>query len=84
MNDATELERKWWRRLTKVLNDMPATMEILVGAYGTLTAAKRGASKAEFKRKEKATGEGDVDNVPTLDLPPISSKQRIENNGSSL
>jgi len=75
--DATPREKRWWKRFRRCLNEMPQSMEVLVGAHGQICAAGRGASDEEFKRK------GDVDNVPRIDLPSWSGKG-VENNGSSL
>lgn len=73
----TKEESSWWKRFSKIMDAMPPSMEILVGGYGGISAAIRGASKAEFERA------GDVDNVPTILLPSIYPKG-VENNGSSI
>jgi len=70
-------EEKWWNRFRKTLDEMPESMEILVDAFGAISAAKRGSSNAFFDKK------GHIDNVPTLDLDRWHGKG-VENNGSSL
>lgn len=69
-------ELKWWRRLKRVLDDMPETIEILVGARGQISPAARGASLEYFNQNE------DVDNVPTYN--DFWFGKGVENNGSSL
>ena len=70
-------EKKWWNKLCKTLDSMPKSMEILVDAYGKISASRRGESMEYFNKH------GDVDNVDILELEPWTGKG-VENNGSSL
>lgn len=73
--EPTPAEAAWWRRLTWCLREMPATMEVLVGARGDMVAAARGRFDATFRTL------GNADNVPTLDLPNPAG---VKNNEGSL
>ncbi|RBO94972.1 hypothetical protein [Pseudochrobactrum asaccharolyticum] len=53
-------ELTWFRRLRRVLSDMPDTVEVTVRATGMVCLHERGATDRYFE------GKGDTDNVPEI------------------
>ncbi len=68
----------WWNKFRCVLNEMPESLEVLVGAYGEITLANRGATRARFEST------GHADNIPTIAEAATWFGVGVENNGTSL
>lgn len=54
--DPTPEQLKWWKRFHRIVADMPEGMEVIVGGYGSLTAAPDGAVKAAMDAGGDAGG----------------------------
>ena len=72
----TEREKEWWRRLRRVMEDMPSTMEVHATACGELRAGESGSMEDAYART------GNADSAKTLTLPTITG--RIRDAGGAL
>ena len=68
----TESEKRWWKRLERVLKDQPQGIDLVVYLGGTLTAHRKGRRQEYFNERENLSpygtkSWGDMDNVPNID-----------------
>jgi hypothetical protein len=65
--EATPEEVRWWKRFRATLKAMPKSMEVIVGGYGSATAAPRGAVKAAMDAPGSEVGRAETLPLPSID-----------------